>query len=89
MGPLKCERGNMQTIAIQEAEKQLSRLVRDVMHGDEVILTEGSRPVAKIVSLPDALDNPQRPRKAGSGRGLFRTTPDFDAPLEDFNEYME
>jgi len=26
--------------------------------------------------------------KFGSGRGTFKMAPDFDAPLEDFEEYM-
>ncbi|GEM_PF-6738089 len=29
-----------------------------------------------------------RPR-FGSGKGIFHMAPDFDAPLEDFKEYME
>ena len=28
-------------------------------------------------------------RRFGSGKGIFRMSPDFDAPLEDFKEYME
>ncbi len=27
-------------------------------------------------------------RKAGSAKGKFKIAPDFDAPLEDFKEYM-
>ena len=27
-------------------------------------------------------------RKAGSAEGKFKLAPDFDAPLEDFKEYM-
>lgn len=27
-------------------------------------------------------------RKAGSARGKYKLAPDFDAPLEDFREYM-
>jgi len=27
-------------------------------------------------------------RKAGSAKGKYKLTPDFDAPLEDFTEYM-
>jgi uncharacterized protein DUF2281 len=31
---------------------------------------------------------PQRPTpKFGSGKGMFTMQPDFDEPLEDFNEY--
>ena len=28
-------------------------------------------------------------RRFGSGKGIFRMAPDFDAPLDDFKEYME
>jgi len=32
---------------------------------------------------------PKKPRKAGSAEGKFTLMSDFDAPLEDFKEYME
>ncbi|MBC7528336.1 MAG: DUF2281 domain-containing protein [Chthonomonadaceae bacterium] len=35
-----------------------------------------------------ASDEKPRPR-FGSGKGIFRMAHDFDAPLEDFREYME
>lgn len=30
----------------------------------------------------------RKKRKAGSAEGKFKLAPDFDAPLEDFKEYM-
>lgn len=78
----------MSIVTVQEAEKHLSRLIQDARLGDEIILTEDSLPVAKIVSLLPTGEQPTIRRKAGSGRGLFRMAPDFDTPLEDFNEYM-
>ena len=32
-------------------------------------------------------DNKPKP-KFGSGKGMFKMSPDFDDPLEDFKEYM-
>jgi len=31
---------------------------------------------------------PRKKRKAGSAAGKYTLAPDFDAPLEDFKEYM-
>ncbi len=30
----------------------------------------------------------RKQRKAGSAKGKYKLAPDFDAPLEDFKEYM-
>ncbi len=36
-----------------------------------------------------ALQNQKtKDRKAGSAKGKYKLAPDFDAPLEDFKEYM-
>ncbi len=32
--------------------------------------------------------NKRKKRKAGSAKGKYELAPDFDAPLEDFKEYM-
>lgn len=37
-------------------------------------------------SLPE---KPHKRRKAGSAEGKYVLAPDFDAPLEDFKEYMQ
>lgn len=33
--------------------------------------------------------SPRKRRKAGSAEGKYVLAPDFDAPLEDFKEYMQ
>jgi prevent-host-death family protein len=40
-------------ISIREAKIILSRLIRRAQRGDEVILTNRNRPVARIVSIPE------------------------------------
>ncbi len=54
--------------------------------GEEVVLTEAT---ARIVSvLPDDTQNARKTkRRAGTGKGVFIMSPDFDTPLEDFAEY--
>jgi len=78
----------MTQVSIQEAENQLPRLIQIAHQGDDVIITSNSKPVARLISIPE--DPLQKPRaRFGSGQGIFRMEPGFDEPLEDFKEYME
>jgi prevent-host-death family protein len=78
----------MATVTIQEAQAQLTDLVHALTPGDEVVITENDQPVAKLVSTPAS--PPKKPRQPGTLRGtVLYMAPDFDAPLEDFKEYME
>jgi prevent-host-death family protein len=79
----------MTQVTVQEAEAQLPSLIRAARQGEEIIITEGDQPVAKLVSLLAAETRPKPRRQFGSGKGLFRMAPDFDAPLDDFKEYAE
>jgi len=78
----------MTNVSIQEAQAKLPELVHGLTPGDEVVIVENDQPVARIVS---AVGQPQRPpRRPGTLRGtVLYMAPDFDAPLEDFKEYME
>ena len=78
----------MTRVTLQEAEGQLLHLIQRVRQGDEIIITSDSKPIAKLVSMPE--EPLQKPyARFGSGKGVFRMAPDFDEPLEDFKEYME
>lgn len=81
----------MPTITLQEAGSQLARLVQQINEsGEPVVLTDGDKPVAQLTPVPDAprpVQEQPRPR-FGSAKGLLTVPPDFDAPLEDFAEYM-
>lgn len=72
------------TVDLEQARAQLADLVEQAKHGEEVILTEGGEPVAKII--PISRVKPQR--QFGSAKGLITIAEDFDEPLEDFREYM-
>lgn len=76
----------MPTVTIQEAQAQLPDLIHRLHAGEEVMITENNRPVAKLV-----LSEPKKqwPCKAGSAKGKIWMSPDFDEPLEEFKEYME
>jgi antitoxin (DNA-binding transcriptional repressor) of toxin-antitoxin stability system len=77
----------MPTVTIEEASSKLSELIHDLTPGEEVIITENDHPVARLVAT--ALPRRQ-PRRPGTLKGtVLYMAPDFDAPLDDFEEYME
>jgi prevent-host-death family protein len=77
----------MTTISIEEAQAKLSDLIHRLHSGDEVVITENNQPVARLVHT--AAES-QQPRQPGTLRGsVVYMAPDFDAPLEDFRDYME
>ena len=76
----------MSTITLDEAQAHLPELVEKLLPGEEIIITLNEHPVARLVGESKA----QRPpRKLGTLKGtILYMAPDFDAPLEDFKEYM-
>ena len=79
----------MHQVDLSMAKDQLLDLLDLALNGEEVIFTRDNQPVLKIVRIGSS----QKPaklsrRKAGSARGLISMSPDFDEPLEDFDEYM-
>lgn len=71
-------------VGVHEAKTHLSRLLRRVALGEEVVIHNGGRAVAKLV--PAGAGS----RRFGRDRGLFEVPDDFDAPLpEDVLEAFE
>jgi prevent-host-death family protein len=78
----------MPTVTLQEAQATLSDLIHRLTPGEEIVITENDRPVARLLPTPPV--PPKNPRKLGTLKGtVLYMAPDFDAPLEDFREYME
>ena len=78
----------MQNITIQEAQSHLAEIIRQLGPGEEVVLTEHDRPVARLIATE--AESRQKPRRLGTLKGtVLYMAPDFDAPLDDFKEYME
>jgi antitoxin (DNA-binding transcriptional repressor) of toxin-antitoxin stability system len=74
------------TLPMAAAQSKLAELVAGMVPGEELVLTSEGEPVA-IVTRPPRKSWPSEP---GTARDrLFWMAPDFDAPLEDFAEYME
>ncbi len=76
----------MSTLNLNDAEAHLPQIIAGLKPGDEVIITDQGQPVAKLVRS----ERTTWPCKAGSAKDTTHwMAPDFDAPLEDFKEYME
>ena len=66
----------MSEVGVHEAKTHLSRLLRQVMAGDEVVITRGGAPIARLVPVDG-----RRSRTLGSDEGLYEVPDDFDQPL--------
>jgi antitoxin (DNA-binding transcriptional repressor) of toxin-antitoxin stability system len=76
----------MPTVTLQDAQSRLPDLIHNLSPGDELVITENNQPVARLSRTEPKT---RWPCQAGSARGKIRIAPDFDAPLEEFREYME
>ena len=78
----------MTTVSIDEAQSRLIELIHQLSPGEDVLITENDKPVARLVAPADQSE--RKPRQAGMLKGtVLYMAPDFDAPLDDFKEYME
>jgi prevent-host-death family protein len=65
-----------QRVGVHEAKTHLSRLLRDVEKGGEVIVVRGGRPVARIVAIDASSTSTD---SYGMFAGQFTVADDFDA----------
>jgi antitoxin (DNA-binding transcriptional repressor) of toxin-antitoxin stability system len=76
----------MPTVMRHEAQSRLLDLIHGLTAEDEVVITENGEPVAKLARAEPTVS---WPCKAGSAKeSAHWMAPDFDEPLEDFEEYM-
>jgi prevent-host-death family protein len=64
-------------VGVHEAKTHFSRLLRRVAGGEEVVITRGGEPVARLVPARPA----RRRRTLGRDAATVRIADDFDAPL--------
>jgi len=75
----------MTTVTLEQAQANLPQLLEQLKPGEEITITEHGQPLALVKKA----ERNSWPCKAGSAKGKIRMAPDFDAPLEEFKEYME
>jgi len=69
----------MRFITIQYARTNLSRLVKKVSAGEEVIIARGDKPVARLVAFRES----EGKRLPGSLKGKLHVGPKFFVPLHE------
>jgi antitoxin (DNA-binding transcriptional repressor) of toxin-antitoxin stability system len=74
----------MQQITVNDAQTRLPNLIDEAVNGETVYIVGNGAQVVQLVPIPTA----GRPR-FGSAAGMISLADDFDAPLEDFREYMQ
>jgi len=75
----------MTTVTLKEAQANLAGLIAELKPGEEIVIVEKDRPVARLVAeLPDA----RKPRQPGSAIGKLTIVEEDEAHLRDFEEYI-
>jgi antitoxin (DNA-binding transcriptional repressor) of toxin-antitoxin stability system len=76
----------MRNVNIDDAQAHLRQMIAGLNPGEPLVITQDGEPVATITR-----NSAKRwPCKAGSAKDTSHwMAPDFDAPLEEFREYME
>ena len=64
-------------VTVHEAKTNLSRLIRKASAGEEIIISRGSQPVARLVALRE----PKGQRRPGALRGQLVVGDEFFEPL--------
>ena len=74
----------MQIVQLTEAQAHLAELIEDVAGGDEVVIAQGERRLARLVSAGP----PDRRPQFGSARGKIIFHEGWDAPCPGFEKYQ-
>lgn len=72
-------------VTIEIAQAKLLELIAQLSPGEELVITQGELPIARLKAEPQI--NRKR-RVAGTARGLLTIISDDDDHLSDFAEYM-
>ncbi|MBF0541600.1 MAG: type II toxin-antitoxin system Phd/YefM family antitoxin [Nitrospirae bacterium] len=75
----------MRQVNIDEAKNQFPILIQEVIKGEDVIITQDNMAIIKMVSL----SNNKTKAVFGLAKGLITISDDFDAPIDDFKDYIK
>jgi prevent-host-death family protein len=67
----------MTTVTIEQAQRNLPRLIEDVAQGEHVVITRNHLPVAELAPVIQFNSKPT----FDSAKGMVKMTKDFDAPI--------
>ena len=63
----------MTQVTVHEAKTHLSRLLKEAVAGEDVVIARSGTPIARLVPI-----KPAKPRQLGRDRGRFEVPDDFD-----------
>ena len=67
----------MKIVNVHDAKTHLSRLLKRVSSGEEIVIAKAGKPVARLVPV----GKPAKERVLGTQKGRFAVPDGFDAPL--------
>ncbi|MYK58864.1 MAG: type II toxin-antitoxin system Phd/YefM family antitoxin [Rhodospirillaceae bacterium] len=70
----------MATVTVHAAKTHLSKLIKRVEAGEEIVIARGDRPVVRLVPYAAKVD---KSKGFGSMKGLIDVGPEFFEPLPD------
>jgi prevent-host-death family protein len=65
------------TVSVHKAKTELSRLLKRVAEGEEVVIAKAGKPVAKLIDIRP----PARRKRLGLDRSDWKVPQDFNDPL--------
>ena len=76
----------MKTVTLDDAKTHLDEIILRLAPGEQLVIVQNGEPLAMLTRSRSK----QWPCAAGSAKDTRHSmAPDFDAPLEDFREYMD
>jgi antitoxin (DNA-binding transcriptional repressor) of toxin-antitoxin stability system len=76
----------MTTVSIDEAAAKLPEIIANLLPGEGITITDHGQPLARVTKA----ERTSWPCQAGTAKdAILWIAPDFDAPLDDFREYVE
>lgn len=75
----------MYQVTPDETKAHLEDLIKAPLQGETVFIAQDTEHKVQLIPITHT----KRNRVAGSGKGTFTMSDDFDAPLPDFAEYMK
>lgn len=74
----------MYRVGVDDAQKRLLDLVNAALSGEDVFIVKDDQQTVHLTPVVQPVRHPA----FGSAKGLVVMSDDFDAPLDDFAEYM-
>lgn len=77
---------HMKQVTVHEAKTHLSKLIQEVLDGEEVVIARRNTPVVRLSPVAESM----KTRRIGGAKDIIGPiADDFDAPLDDMEQYME